>query len=169
MQQVQDKSNKAESETQRQRVVIEEQARLIKELSQRLSEPTAPPAITAGSTASYRTADPAWSADRNAGGACRAASSEELLLESAGGPTDAHQSVFRHQRGWVNPQLGAGGPPGPGSYMPPDAGTRQRAQPDHPYRLENRGAAQGQAKAAHCFEPSDARESDPRSCSASAG
>ena len=107
MQQVQDKSNKAESETQRQRVVIEEQARLIKELSQRLSEPTAPPAITAGSIASYRTAVPAWS-DRNADGACRAASSEELLPESAGGPTDTHQSVFRHQRGRANPQLSAG-------------------------------------------------------------
>ena len=40
-------------------------------------------ATTAGSTASYRTAVPAWSADRNASGACRAASSERTAAETA--------------------------------------------------------------------------------------
>ena len=43
-------------------------------------------ATTAGSTASYRTAVPAWSADRNAGGTCRAASSE--------GGTAAHDATI---------------------------------------------------------------------------
>ena len=42
-----------------------------------LPERTAPTeATTAGSTASYRTAVPAWSADRNAGGTCRATNPE---------------------------------------------------------------------------------------------
>ena len=90
MEQVQEKTHKAERETLRQRDEIEEQARLIQELSQRLTEATALPAptetITARSIASYRTAVPAWSADRNAGGTCRAASSE--------GGTAAHDATI---------------------------------------------------------------------------
>ena len=112
MEQVQEKSNKAESETQRQREEIQDKDRLIQQLSQRLLESTAQPAptedaTTAISTASLKATRPGLPS-MNADGACRAASSEELLPESAGGPTDTHQSVFRHQRGRANPQLSAG-------------------------------------------------------------
>ena len=109
---MQEKSNKAESETQRQREEIQDKDRLIQQLSQRLLESTAQPAptedaTTAISTASLKATRPGLPS-MNADGACRAASSEELLPESAGGPTDTHQSVFRHQRGRANPQLSAG-------------------------------------------------------------
>ena len=67
-------------------------------------------AMTAISTASYRTAVPAWSADRNADGACGAGCSLRAA-EAAGKPTE-HQSAFRHSRGWDNPNTGSGAPQG---------------------------------------------------------
>ena len=116
MQQVQEKSHKAERETQRQRGEIEQQARLIQELSTRLMEPTALPAPTdswqptANSIASLKATRPGRPS-MNASGSSRAASSDETAAKTAGWSTDPDQPALRHQRGGDNPRSGVGSYP----------------------------------------------------------
>ena len=80
------------------------------------SAPTDPRQSTADSIASLKATRPGRPS-MNASGTSRAACSERSAA-AAERSTDSAQSALRHQRGWVNPELGVGGLPSPGSYKP---------------------------------------------------
>ena len=80
------------------------------------SAPTDPRQSTADSIASLKATRPGRPS-MNARGTSRAACSERSAA-AAERSTDSAQSALRHQRGWVNPELGVGGLPSPGSYKP---------------------------------------------------